>query len=147
MRQPYQVLIIPYMKQENNILFAVFHRKSGFWQFVSGGGEEGETVAATARRELAEETGVQNAKIVELDAACSVPVNAFSQEITSNWHNIFVVPEYAFAVDLGGVDICLSDEHDKVEFCEYDVALKLLKYDSNKTALFELNEKIKRNII
>jgi len=147
MRQPYQVLIIPYVKREGHVLFAVFHRKSGFWQFIAGGGEDGETVLKTAQRELAEETGVRDKRIVGLETVCAVPANVFSRKDTSHWNNVFVVPEYSFAVDLEGMAIFLSDEHDKMEFCDYEAALKLLKYDSNKTALFELNEKIKRNII
>ena len=41
-------------------------------------------------------------------------------------------------------DIHLSSEHKEYKWVEYDEALKKLKYDSNKTALWELNERLKK---
>lgn len=37
----------------------------------------------------------------------------------------------------------LSSEHKEYRWVEYDEAMRLLKYDSNKTALWELNERLK----
>ena len=41
------------------------------------------------------------------------------------------------------IKIILSDEHEKMEWVNYNNAMKKLKYDSNKTALWELNERLK----
>ena len=53
MRAPYQTLIILYKQEKNNFLYGIFYRKKeNFWQFISGGGEDGEQQDDTAIREL-----------------------------------------------------------------------------------------------
>ena len=53
MRAPYQTLIILYKQEKNNFLYGIFYRKKeNFWQFISGGGEDGEQQEDTAIREL-----------------------------------------------------------------------------------------------
>ena len=45
MRAPYQVLIFPYYRTEKGIEYAIFHRSDAdWWQAISGGGEDGETI-------------------------------------------------------------------------------------------------------
>ncbi|NMA95514.1 MAG: NUDIX domain-containing protein, partial [Clostridiales bacterium] len=58
-RLPIQVHIYLYHKQDRQYKFAIFQRSdnSMWWQGVSGGVEEGETIEKAARRELYEETG------------------------------------------------------------------------------------------
>ena len=60
---------------------------------------------------------------------------------------MYFVYEYSFAVDIQKNKIILSNEHKEYKWVSYNEAMKLLKYDSNKNALWELNEKIKRGII
>ena len=60
---------------------------------------------------------------------------------------MFFVYEYSFAVNLKDCEINLSSEHKEYKWVSYDEAKELLKYDSNKNALWELNEKIKMGII
>lgn len=44
MRQPYQILSIPYRIIDGTPLFCIFRRADGkYWQFIAGGGENGET--------------------------------------------------------------------------------------------------------
>lgn len=41
MRAPYNVLVLPYMINENKTLFCIFKRQDmQIWQFVAGGGEK-----------------------------------------------------------------------------------------------------------
>lgn len=52
MRQPFQVLVIPFIKTEANYQFGVLHRTDAdVWQFVAGGGEDEEAISETAKRE------------------------------------------------------------------------------------------------
>ena len=44
-------------------------------------------------------------------------------------------------------EIILSDEHKSMKWMTYEEAITKLKFDSNKTALWELNEKLKRRKI
>ncbi len=146
MRAPYQTLIILYKEERNNFLYGVFYRKEeNFWQFISGGGEDSEQKEDTAIRELEEETKIkiEKEKLRKLDSFSTIPVVNITGEFA--WgENVFVVPEYTFAVDINNEEVILSDEHKAMEWMTYEEAMIKLKFDSNKTALWELNEKLKR---
>ena len=134
MRAPYQTLTILYKNEENKILFGIFYRNSHpMWQFISGGGEDKETPIETVIREIREETSIiiDKEKIQQLDAKATIPVVNVTGEYT--WgQEVFVVPEYAFAVEIKNDDIVLSSELKEYRWVEYDEAMRLLKYDSNK---------------
>ena len=146
MRAPYQTLTILYKEKNNKILYAIFYRSSHpIWQFVSGGGEDNETPLETVVREIMEETSivVDKKEIEQLDSKTTIPVINITGEYT--WgKNVYVIPEYTFAIKLKNCNIKLSNEHKEYKWVEYDEAIKKLKYDSNKTALWELNERLKR---
>lgn len=146
MRAPYQTLTILYKEKYNKILYAIFYRSSHpIWQFVSGGGEDNETPLETVVREIMEETSivVDKKEIEQLDSKTTIPVINITGEYT--WgKNVYVIPEYTFAIKLKNCNIKLSNEHKEYKWVEYDEAIKKLKYDSNKTALWELNERLKR---
>lgn len=139
MRAPFQVLAIPYRK-ENEYLFCVFHRADfDQWQFVSGGGEDNETPKEAAIREIREETGTFHADVQQLTSMTYIPVYHFSKRYRQNWSkDTYVLPEYhfAFACDK---EIQLSNEHTEYHWLNYEEASEILKWDSNKTALYELN--------
>ncbi len=112
------------------------------WQFIAGGAEDDETAEQTARREAKEETGIpKGARFFRLDSRASVPKTAFSP--TDHWpQDLFVVPEYSFAVDVSGQALDLSHEHDKVRWLSFKEATRLLTWESNRIALWELNERL-----
>lgn len=147
MRAPYQTLTILYKKNNNKILYAIFYRNSHpIWQFVSGGGEDNETPIQTAIREIKEETSlvIEKEKIKQLDSKTTIPVLNITKEYT--WGtNVYVIPEYSFSVEIKEDNIKLSNEHKEYKWVDYDEAMEKLKYDSNKTALWELNERLNRN--
>lgn len=140
MRRPYQVLVLPFHIVDNELLAYVFQRSNGgWWQFISGGGEDEESIAETAIRELAEETGIHlDSPLIELQSVSSIPVSAFAAKDIFFPENIYVIPEYAFAVDIGQAAITLSSEHTGFRCVTMDEANALLNYDSNRTALYEL---------
>lgn len=144
MRLPYQTLTILYKKEDNRILYGIFYRSSHpMWQFISGGGEDDETPLETVIREVKEETSldIEKGKIKQLDSNTTIPVLNITGKYT--WGtDVLVVPEYSFAVEVQSCDIRLSDEHKEYKWVCYDEALNKLKYDSNKTALWELNERL-----
>ena len=146
MRAKYQVLIIPFRREKDIIKYGIFKRNDmKIYQAISGGGEEGETIWESAERELLEETGLVKENFIKLDSSCTIPACYFSD--FKLWGSkTYVVTEYAFGLELSKNDkIVLSHEHTSFKFVEYEDARKKLKYDSNKTALYELNERIKNN--
>lgn len=145
MRQPYETLIFPYKKEENEYKFAIFLRKDKkIWQGICGGGEEGETILETAKRETYEESKIKNnSNFIKLDTITTIPVTSVTGKFS--WgDDVFLVKEYCFGVDATGQEIKLSEEHIEFRWLNYEEAKKLLKYDSDKTALWELNERLKR---
>lgn len=145
MRAPLQVLVILYKKEKYEILYGIGLRSTrNIWQFVAGGGEDKETPIEAAVRELREETSINIKKedLIVLDSKATIPVVSVTGTYT--WgKDVFVVPEYAFAVNATNFQIKLSNEHTKFKWLEYDKAMEILTYDSNKTALWELNERLK----
>lgn len=139
MRAPFQVLAIPYRKG-TPIQFCVLHRSDhDQWQFVAGGGENAEKPVEAAVREIYEETGIKADNITTLLSMAYVPVNVISEHHRKYWaKDIYVLPEYHFAFECIS-DIKLSNEHLDYDWLSYNEAMSRLTWDSNKTALYELN--------
>lgn len=141
-RAPFQVLAIPYIINKNNISYCIFQRSdSSYWQGISGGGEDMEKPEEAVLREIKEEANISPIKLTRLQTISSIPVYIFRD--SNLWGNDFyVILEYCFGIQIENADITISCEHDKYLWCNYDEAYRLLKYDSNRTALWELNQKI-----
>ena len=139
MRAPFQILAIPYRKGPD-LQFCVLHRADADqWQFVAGGGEDSETPAEAAAREVLEETGVKTDTLTKLVSMAYVPADVISERHRKHWpRDTFVLPEYHFAFECAS-DIELSDEHLACKWLSYRDAMACLTWDSNKTALYELN--------
>lgn len=142
MRAPFQVLVIPFRLTAAGPEYAVLRRSdTGWWQFVAGGGEDTETPGEAATRETEEELGVA-AEVMRLDSMATVPKDCFIA--ADSWsQDVYVVPEHSFAVDVGDSAITLSAEHTEVQWLQYEQAGRVLKWDSNRTALWELNERLR----
>ena len=102
-RAPFQVLIFPYrIGHDGTVWFAIFQRAittGGYWQGIAGGGADDETPLDAARREAAEEAGINtNRPFVALSAMCMLPV---VNVCGFRWGaDVLVIPEYAFGVDV-----------------------------------------------
>ena len=142
-RAPFQVLVLPWRRRAGALEVAAFRRADyDVWQFISGGGELGETPEAAARREAHEEAGIPaDAPLLALDATASVPACWFSAWPT--WPaDVLVVREHAFAAEAGVHELVLSPEHRELRWCGLAEAMALLAFDSNRTALWELHERL-----
>jgi dATP pyrophosphohydrolase len=56
---------------------------------------------------------------------------------------VYVIPQYCFGVSTSQFDINLSNEHSAYGWFLYEQAHQILKFDANKTALWELNQRLK----
>lgn len=145
-RAPFNVLVIPYRRAgDGEVEYALLQRSdNGFWQGVAGGGENDETPAATARREAHEEAGIDpDSRFLPLDTVAYVPVTEFRD--SHLWGEaVYVIPQYCFGVLApGDGELALSDEHTAYRWLRYEEARRLLAYDGNKTALWELNTRLR----
>ena len=144
MREPFQILAIPYRIVERELCFCVFRRSdSDVWQFIAGGGEDNEKPIDTALREIKEETGVIAEKLTALKSIAFVPAEVVAESMRTYWDkDIFVIPEYSFAFECIA-DPVLSREHSEYKWLPYNDARKLLKWDSNKVAMYEIMSRLK----
>jgi dATP pyrophosphohydrolase len=142
MRAPFQVLVIPFLRERKKYFYAIFKRKDlKFWQGISGGGENEETPAEAAKRETFEETKIdKRSKYIALDSMATIPIINVGNY---KWkEGILVLPEYSFGVEVFSKDLKVGKEHSGYKWLPYEKAEQLLKHDSNKTALWELNYRL-----
>jgi dATP pyrophosphohydrolase len=134
-RAAFQVLVYPYIEIcDHRFEYALLKRSDAieYWQAISGGGEHDETPLEAARRETYEETGITpNAKFLQLDTIEPIPFAEFSAGYL--WGDeVYVIPQYCFGVLVKNKQIVLS----------YEQAYSLIKYDGDKTALWELHKRL-----
>ena len=149
-RARYQVLVLPYKKLDGKILYCVFKRSDmDVWQFVAGGGEdEDASPLISAKREAYEEANIPfGAKYAALETKCSISTEGFRKARLVWGEACLVIPEYCFAVEIADAEIEISSEHTGFEWVDYQTAVQRLKYDSNKVALWELDNKIKLGML
>ncbi len=146
MRAPFQILAIPFKRADGELKYCVFHRADhDQWQFLSGGGEDEETPGEAAKREIFEESGLSVTDLVPLRSTCFIPTYIFARRYLENWPpDTYVIPEYAFAFECHDV-IRLSHEHLECVWLSYEEAKTRLKWDSNRTALYELDCRLRNS--
>lgn len=142
MRAPFQVSVFPYQIVDTKPRFLIARRSdNGVWQAISGGGEDDESILEAAKRELSEETQLVGDNWQLLDSMCMLPKVFYAGN--HNWtEHPFVIPEYSFSVKVTE-DPELSSEHTDYRWCDYREASELLTYDSNRNALWEINERLR----
>src|SRR5229473_513316 len=147
-RAPFQVLVLPYRAGRDGLRYAILRRKAntgGYWQFIAGGGHVGESPAQAARREAFEEAGVSpRSRFIRLDASAMLPVEHVDG---FRWGpDVLVIPEFCFGVQTVDTAIRLSREHTEFRWVSYQSAMRQLHWDSNRTALWELDLRVRREL-
>ena len=137
MRLPIQVQSIIFKKVNNSFEFLLLKRipkKGEFWQPVTGGLEDGESLEETSIREIKEETGIENIKqlIKDVHFYQFKEFNSLSKENKETG-----MTEYVFGVEVDvntkvTIDKNIYPEHSEFKWCSFEEALELLKWDSNK---------------
>lgn len=144
-RAPFQVLVLPFYRKGKNIVYAVFRRTdAGYWQGIAGGGEGTETPLEAARREAGEEAGISpDAYYIALAAVSRMPVEEVVGALL--WgKDVLTIPEYCFGVEVSSKELALSREHAEYRWARRDTAIEMMHWESNKTALRELDRRLLR---
>ena len=128
--------------------YAILRRSTttgGYWQFIAGGGHIGESRMKAARREALEEAAISSrARLIRLTAQAMLPVK---QVCGFHWGpDVFVIPEFCFGIEVIDGNIRLSREHSECRWVSYQSAMRQLHWDSNRTALWELNLRLRREL-
>jgi dihydroneopterin triphosphate diphosphatase len=150
MRLPVSAFVFPVSGYRGAWQFLLLKRKpvptyqlDAFWQGVTGGVEEGESVAQTAYRELLEETSLIPKSIEAIDLVYSYALlpawrHRYKPEITTITEHVFVA-----LVDSAQEPI-LSEEHTEFCWCDFDQAYELLEFRENKQALLQCRDYLNR---
>ena len=141
MRQPFSVLVYPVRFIDGDWQYLLLQRVAipklglmAFWQGITGGLEEGETLEQAATRELREETGLVPSRLEQIDYSYSFPIQ-------DEWREFYApgtqeIVEHVFIAFLCGKrEPTLSTEHNEWQWCSADLGLKLLTFPGNIEAL------------
>lgn len=144
MRLPIQLECIIYRKSSSGYKFLLLKRlpeKGGFWQFVTGGLEDTDKdMLSGCFREIQEETGIREKDIIRKIE--DVYFFQFRDEDIVRLEYVYgfeVKPEVKVNIEKNFVD-----EHSEYRWVEYEEALKLLKWNDNKTALKKLKKELEK---
>jgi dihydroneopterin triphosphate diphosphatase len=148
-RAPFQILVLPFRVVDAGIFeYALFKRSDEpYWQGIAGGGEDAETPLAAARREAFEEAQIPpSTTFFALQAMSMVAV--FHFQARHHWpQDLYVIPNHCYAADCSTLTFTLSLEHTEYAWMRYDDGYQALRWDNNKTALWELNERLRNNTL
>ncbi len=128
-----------FRKKDSGKEFLLLHYKAGHWGFPKGHVEQGETEEQTLRREVQEETFLQNILIAK----------GFRQYTKYYFRRgkETVFKEVAFYLaesPAGNVEI--SHEHKGFEWLSYEKAMKRLSFKNTKTVLKKAIDFLKEKI-
>ena len=146
MRLPIQIEAILFRRNDGKIQYLILKTIPGrgeFWAPITGGLEEGETKREALKREIREETGIENIiRIIEDVHYYEFQDFPFMDYLKRHGQACKHLKEYAFGVEVSSDEIVVLDgkEHSEFKWCGFEEALKLLKYKGNKEALEKLNE-------
>ncbi|MBI0164646.1 MULTISPECIES: dihydroneopterin triphosphate diphosphatase [Snodgrassella] len=138
-KQPVSVLVVIY-NNNRQILLLERADKPGFWQSVTGSLEPGETIEQTAKRELAEETGIYSNDILNWQQSSIYEIyphwrHRYAPGVTHNTEHIFSLCITA------ETPILLSPrEHLDYIWCSPEQAAEKVFSPSNRSAILELTQ-------
>ena len=126
--------------------YPAMNRKGGHWEFAKGHIEEGEDYERTVKREVAEETGLKDIKIIP---GFKEHIKYFFREKHKRkgkqaW--IFKLVTF-FIAETKTKDIKLSPEHINFLWLPFEDAYKKITYKNSKELLKKVNNYILKNKI
>lgn len=133
--------------------YPAINRKGGHWEFAKGHIEDGEDYEKTVKREVAEETGLEDIKIIPgfkehikyfFKQKPRLPAGRQKTAEKSSW--IFKLVTF-FIAETKTKDIKLSPEHIGYVWLPYEEALKKITYKNSKELLKKVNNYISKNKI
>lgn len=134
---------VVFRKEGDKIYYLLLHYQSGHWEFPKGHVEEGETEEKTVKREVAEETGIKDLKILP----------GFKQYIRYFFRRSYGLKGEArrmapfvskfvifYLAETKTKDIKISFEHQGYKWLPYEEALKQLTFKNAKEILEKADE-------
>ncbi len=140
---------IIYRKESGSIYYLLLHYtpsesgKHGHWGFAKGHVEKDESEEETARREVAEETGIKDIKIIpgfrEQEKYFFRKVYGLKGEARKKAPWVFKLVTF-FVAETKTKEIKISDEHIGFLWLLYDEAIKKISFKNSKKLLGKAND-------
>lgn len=124
---------IVFRKEKNKIYYLLLHYQAGYWDFPKGNIEKGEKLEETAKKEIKEETGIDEIEFIP----------KFKESIKYFYklkgENIFKIATF-FLVKTKEKEIKISWEHLGYQWLPYEKALERLTHKNAKEVLEKAND-------
>ncbi len=131
---------IVFRTTRNKIEYLVLKGRTGDWEFPKGGVEEGEEYQQTAIREIEEEAGITDLKLLPgFKKSYGYKFYSNGEKIDKTVH-LFICHSFQASIDL-------SKEHTDHQWRTYEQARNTLTHNAVKEILDEAHKYIKKNIV
>ncbi|MEM0481218.1 MAG: NUDIX domain-containing protein [Candidatus Aenigmatarchaeota archaeon] len=124
-------------RKENGNLYFLLLKYPNYWGFPKGEQEENENEIDTAKREIKEETGIEDLKFI-FGFRKEYEYSYFLKGKRINKKAIF------FLAETKQKEVKISWEHEDYKWATLEEALKILTYEEDKKNLKEAYEYLKR---
>jgi 8-oxo-dGTP pyrophosphatase MutT (NUDIX family) len=128
--------IIPVYKKDDDIFYLLIRHRAGHWGFPKGHADPGETPLETAQRELFEETGISDCRLIP-DYQISEQYEKFKKGKSVPK----TVTYFLGTVTNDKVQICVN-ELSEYAWLNYDDARKKISYDASKQTLDRVKKRL-----
>jgi 8-oxo-dGTP pyrophosphatase MutT (NUDIX family) len=129
--QCYGVIVVLREEQDKFLILEHNDTKDDNWSFAKGHTEEGETPIVTAMRELKEETGIEEIKILD------IPLIHEEYEIFRHGENRLKVNEYFIGIVTNNKVKIDGDEICAYKWVTYEEAINTFTHEERKQALYD----------
>jgi dATP pyrophosphohydrolase len=143
-RSPFRVFVLPFRKTDFRVFEYAFFKKDyeEKWRYISGEGEINDLALKVARREAFKEAYIPIiAEYYLLKTIFAMPAYSDDHDHYAK-RDSYVMPGYYFAVDCSDIELKLSRKNTTYKWFKYDAIIKFLHELNDKTALWELNERL-----
>jgi 8-oxo-dGTP pyrophosphatase MutT (NUDIX family) len=116
-----------------NVNYLILNYSYGHWDFPKGNIEHGESELDTIKREIMEETGINDIKFID----------GFRQQISYKYKKKLKLVNKSviyYIVETKSNKVILSFEHDNFAWLNFNDALNRLSFDNSKKILKDANE-------
>jgi 8-oxo-dGTP pyrophosphatase MutT (NUDIX family) len=123
--------------------------RNGHWEFPRGKVEDAETELDTMRREIEEETGISQLRVIDgFREVMRFSYKAHGQERISRTRDkncIYVHKKAVFyLVEAMDEDVVISHEHQKFQWLEFEEGYEKLTFQNAKTILKRAHKKLQK---
>ena len=132
---------IVFRKEGSKIYYLLLNYGNGYWGFPKGRQEKGEEDLETARREIKEETGLEDLEFID---GFKEKINYYFQRKRGNKKILIFKEAIFYLAKTQKKEIKISFEHLGYKWLPFEKAMEQLTFDNNKEVLKKANKYLNR---